>query len=529
MESDKILYRQLRDLDCRQLWEQEVPGFDRASPAERTRRAALIRAVGVVVSEKGTPGQRDAVRTWLRGLLGDPSEKVRRYAIAALPKFGAGDGGSDGGEADLLMLLRSTPVERERRYLGKALNKIGGAATLDAVGESPGLLAQTDQKLRANVARILEPSSVRMDAPVIDVADLRIQLRCRRGLEDILRGEVQDRFGNSGRFRIERVQRALVTLVPTAPFCLADLYLLRCFATVGFVLGTVRETGPGDGTDALAAVLTGPRAVALFGALTQGSWRYRLDFVDAGHQRGGVARVVERAYARCPQILNDARSAPWAVDVHPIPESAGGRSVELRPKLVPDPRLGYRQDDIPAASHPPLAAAMARIAGRQPDETVWDPFCGSGLELVECGLLGGVKALVGTDTGPAALEIARANVAAAGLKGVGVKFALGDFREHARIAGLGPGSISLIITNPPMGRRVRVPNLRGLIADLFSVAATVLRPGGRLVFANPVNVEPVNSTLRLRRREVVDLGGFDCRLELHENVGPGRIPTRPRS
>lgn len=515
MESDKILYRELRRLSCQQLWEQEVPGFDRASPAERTRRVALIRAVGVVFAEQGTPGQREEVRTWLRGLLKDPGEKVRRYAIAALPKLGA----EQREESDLLALLGSTPVERERRFLGRALGKIGGAATLEAVGRSPGLLPQSDQKLKANLARMEAPSSIRMVAPLGDVAGLRIQLRCRRGLEGILQNEVQERSGPARLFRIQGVQPGLVTLIPTGPFRLTDLYELRCFATLGFILGTLQETGAGHGTDALAAAITGPQALRLFRAFTEGSWRYRLDFVDEGHQRGGVARVIERAYGLCPQILNDARSAPWSVDVHPIPGPAGGRSVELRPKLVPDPRLAYRLDDIPAASHPPLAAAMARIAGRRAGEIVWDPFCGSGLELVECGLLGGVTRLIGTDTSAVALGIARANVAAAALGGVGSHFVECDFRQHARIPELGPGRVSLIITNPPMGRRVRVPDLRGLITDLFAVASRVLRPGGRLVFVNPVRVEPMDPTLRLRRWDIVDLGGFECRLELHEKVG----------
>ena len=57
------------------------------------------------------------------------------------------------------------------------------------------------------------------------------------------------------------------------------------------------------------------------------------------------------------------------------------------------------------------------------------------------------------------------------------------------------------------------PNLRGLIEDLFATAATVLRPGGRLVFANPLRLENRQPSLRLQSRETVDFGGFDCRLE----------------
>ena len=513
MPSDKELYRQLRELTCLQL-EEEIRRFDRATPRERLTRVSLIRAVGVVFAAEGTPEQRDSVRGWLRRLLKDPEEKIRRYAMTALPKLGAGRG----EEGELLTLLQSTSVQRERKFLGRALNKIGGEATLKLVTQSPGLLPQTDQKVQANLARQLHPSSIRLDATLANVPDLRIQLRCRRGLESIVRDEAKEFMAAHGTFRLAGYQESVVTLAPTAPFSLADLYSLRCFATVGFVLGTLRDTPATEFVEAVAAAITAPRSRELFHAFTEGSLRYRMDFIDRGHQRGAVARIVERAYALCPEILNDASSAPWSIDIHPIPR---GVSVELRPKLVPDPRLGYRQDDIPAASHPPLAAAMARVAGPHPGEVVWDPFCGSGLELIERALLGGVKTLVGTDVSGDAIAIARANVAAAALPGIDAQFFVGDFREHAGPPGLGPQSVSLVITNPPMGRRVRIANLRGLIADLFAVAATVLRPGGRLVFANPLRVEPSDPTLQLRGRQTVDLGGFDCRLELYEKVAPG--------
>ena len=229
-----------------------------------------------------------------------------------------------------------------------------------------------------------------------------------------------------------------------------------------------------------------------------------------------MREVANRAYALCPDILNDPREAPWAIDLHPV---KGGCSVELRPKLTPDPRLYYRTDDVWAASHPPLAACMARIAGRVKDEIVWDPFCGSGLELIESALLGGVKIIHGTDLDAAAIAIAQANFAAAKLPQVEAHFACADFRDFEKIEGLGKSSVTLIITNPPMGRRIRVPSLYGLINDLFRVAAEALKPGGRLVFANPVRAEPADRSLQLQSRQAIDLGGFECRLEVYRKVG----------
>jgi tRNA G10 N-methylase Trm11 len=183
-------------------------------------------------------------------------------------------------------------------------------------------------------------------------------------------------------------------------------------------------------------------------------------------------------------MLNDARHVTWTVDLYP--DGRGG-SVELRPNLTPDPRFFYRLQDVPAASHPHLAACMARLAGKMEPEIVWDPFCGSGLELIERALLGGVERIFGTDSAAAAIAIARRNFAAAKLDLLPAEFLCCDFREFTARAGLRPGDVSLIITNPPLGMRVPVHDLRGLIQDLFQAAATVLRPGGRLVFANPLS------------------------------------------
>ena len=189
--------------------------------------------------------------------------------------------------------------------------------------------------------------------------------------------------------------------------------------------------------------------------------------------------------------------------------------LELRPRLSPDPRFAYRLQYIPAASHPPLAAAMARLAGKRNEEIVWDPFCGSGVELIECAVRGGVRKLFGTDRSPEAIAIAQENFAAAGIDLAIANFHCRDFRDHASVDGLGAGRVSLIITNPPMGMRVPIPNLRELIADLFSVAATTLKPGGRLVFVNPTRMESPDPRLKLKSRQIVDMSGFDARLEVY--------------
>lgn len=516
----KELYKQLRALPLAQLWTREVPAFDRAPAGERIARVALVRAVGVVFSETGTAEEKEHAREWLRGLLHDPAEIIRRYAAAALPKLGAGER----DEAALLALLRETNAGREKQHVAQALDKIGGAETLKTLRAAPGEIGPvTEQKVKAGLARRESPSVIHLEGTLADAAGLRIHLRGRRGLENLIRDEAAEWISRTGaKFRIVGTGSGLVVLQAEAGFSLDELYSLRCFGTVGFVLGNTSAADEEHTAEAIAAAIASDKSRFIMEAFTHGSLRYRLEFLGKGHLRALVRRVAALAYRKCPAILNDAQQAPWAVDVY---SAQTGGSIELRPRLSPDPRFLYRRGAVPAASHPPLAACMAQLAGKQSGEMIWDPFCGSGLELAERGLLGNVSRIYGTDLSPAALEIARTNMAAAGLPDSRVVLLCCDFRKFMRAAGVKPGSLSLIITNPPMGKRVPIRDLDRLIRDLFIAAAEMLRPLGRLIFANPLRMEPPGALLKLESRQTIDFGGFDCWLERHVKQGapqPGR-------
>jgi 23S rRNA G2445 N2-methylase RlmL len=504
--SAKALYKELRALPWRQLWSREVARFDAASPEERNERVSVIRAVGVVFAESGPVEEREKVREWLLGLLQDPAEKVRRYAMAAMPKIGAGAK----EERKLLSVLRTATGEREKKFLVQTLGKIGGPAAL-----KEGILGDAEQKIKAGIARRERPSVVRFHGVLADFHGLRIHLRGRQGLERIVGDEVEQSQRKHGKFRLTEVQSGRVAIVPIAPFSLADIYAMRCFGTAAFVLGNAEGANETDGMEALAAVIASSFSQRLLQTFTEGSIRYRLNFVTKGHQRAAVGRLANRVYAQCPEILNDGRNVTWTIDIYP---NGRGHLVELRPNLTPDPRFSYRQKDVPAASHPPLAACLARLAGRIENEVVWDPFCGSGLELIESAWLGGVRSMYGSDRSGEAVAVAQTNFAAAKLKSVSAKFMRGDFRDIASSQFAAAGTVTLIITNPPMGMRVPVPDLRQLIEHLFRVAVKVLKPGGRLVLVNPLSMETPHPSLKLQFRQKVDMGGFESRMEKYLKV-----------
>jgi len=504
----KEVYKQLRTEPWETLWEREVPLFDSGTAEERLARVGLVRAMGVVALEKATQEQRQQTRKWLTALLLDPEEKIRRYAMNALPKLG----GSLESEKAVLELLDQPKGEREVKNLSQTLSKIGGEATLEkleALHDENGALHQAEQKVKAQLARQEAPASIRLDAKIKETRKLRIHLRTRRGMEPFVRDELQAHPKLKSRFKIIRTSPGCVALSALRPFTLADLYELRTFGSVNFVLGVVAKD-EAKHTEAMAQVIASEQTQLLCRKLTEGQPRYRLQFIRAKVPPRKVQAIVNEAFALCPDLLNDPRKSPWAIEIYP---EKVGQSVELRPRVLPDPRFTYRVDDVPASTHPPLAAAMAQMAGIQADEVVWDPFCGSGLELIERARLGVVDSIIATDLDYNAIEVARQNFESAGIPSGTVVLHRGDLRNYEKITGIAPESISLILANPPpLGRRVRIEDLKGLITEFYQIAAKTLRPGGRLVFINPLKLDP-DLSLKLEARHLVDIGGFDCRVE----------------
>lgn len=499
------LYRELRQLSAEELWRTEVPRFNRAPARERVQRVAVIRAVGVVIGSTGTPELLSAAREWVRSLLTDPEEKVRRYAMSALPKLGAGV-----EEEHTVLSLAERPVSaKEKGQAARTLGLIGGVASLASLGSRDEAdLAPMRQRIEARLARGLG-TSLRLDSPVAGWRGMEVNLHSRSGLEEWVAEEVRTDGILRRCCRVVRLDPGQCRLAMTGPFSLADLYRSRCFETVAFHLGEVSLVAPGDPIATVADLVASSRVESLLRSVTEGALRYRASLAEDSGAVFSIRPLADAVFRRNPRLLNDARQALWNLVLREV----GGRVlVELAPKLVPDPRRAFRRGDVPAASHPPLAAALARLAGGGPAGTVWDPFCGSGLELIECGLLGGVKRLVGSDLSEAALEVAQRNLEAAHLGRVETVLLHGDFQDVAQ-RDLSPGSVDVVITNPPLGMRIRVNDLRGLLGGLLAVAATVLRPGGRLVFPNPVRGLPVPPELQRDYSRAVDMGGYRCWLE----------------
>jgi len=465
-------------------------------------------------------------RAWLETRLRDEDSVVRRRAARALGRQGAPE-----SERVLIQALGVATSDAERKAIVQALGNLGGEKSLvalDSLGTATGELARVTGEARTK----LERTRVRAVATLLDDrASPReastLLLHVRAGLEPILLSELTPKL------EARKTGRGRVAITLGGP--LSVIWRARTFLHCGFPLPPEHVSGGGElGFEAaVVRALTSDDAMAIFKTWTRGPIRWRLEWANAGHRRAGTLRVARAIAARRPELVNDPREAPWEAVVH---EREDRVNVELWPSGLVDPRFAYRVQTVPASSHPTIAAALARVGGAKHDDVVWDPFVGAGAELVERARLGAYRELIGSDTDSTALAAAEANVSAAGLARVRLR------RADARV--FVPGRpVSLVITNPPMGRRI--PNEgkgEKLLLSVLARVAAVLVQGGRFVWMSPrpelTAKRAAEHGLVLRERHSVDMGGLAVEMQMFVKAAPPaeersaatrRPPARPRA
>jgi predicted RNA methylase len=463
----------------------------RLAQADARERARLYAVLGRVAN--GTAGA-DFQSALLAGLE-DDDERVRRVASSSLGKLAVPEA------AEHLLERWAGASILERRSLAEALGKSGSEAALT--------LLRGERASDPELSRIIERARLMLERDLGRDASSAIVLgqalgtpqsviaHCRSGLSWVLTEEARGLAAGSvtglGPDRIRLSHRGTFG------------ELLRLRTALGF---GVEIPLPGSNQDALASrvvsALEHPDAERAVRAWSSGRARFRLAFAEGGHQRDKVWRIVAAIAERISWFHNDTHESLWEVVI----DTRRG-TLELCPRRFEDPRFSYRSEDVPAASHPTLAAALARVAGVRAEDVVWDPFVGSGLELIERGLLGPFRELHGSDLESHALDAARSNSERAKLS---VRLQQADARTH-RVK-----NVSLIISNPPMGRRVtRDGNLGPLLDAFLANAASSLVPGGRLVWLCPLADRSVAVARRLglkvTRYDPVDVGGFPAELQ----------------
>ena len=479
-----------------------LPDLLRAIPdSQRPQRGRLTELIGRFAAASSPGSKADEGFQLLLELLDDHDLKTQLNAAAALGRRRCVE-----SEAALLAALAKQPRRELQLALIRALGKVGGGAAQAALAQSrpasdPSALQVTDRAML-----ILQREQSRIHQSVIaDTVPLgqpqRFWLHARDGLEHLLADEAR----KLGYEKVQVIAPGRVEMISAR--ALADLWCLRLMTDAGLPMAP--QTGPVE--VAVAAALR--QAESLLLKLTSSAGdsavvapvRYRIDWPEAS--KAQLWSMAGHLMVACPTLVNDPTLSTWDLHIH---QDAGKTQIELRPKRWLDPRFSYRRGFVPAASHPTIAAALARVAAAGAGDIVWDPFVGSGSELIECGLFSPVQGLYGTDSDPTAISVAQGNVAAANLQ-ASLHLSVGDFSAYS-----GPQP-SLIITNPPMGRRVQRGQLAEVLIRFAEYAANTLAPGGRLVWLAPlpVRTNPVfqRHGFRPLLLQTVDMGGFPAELQ----------------
>lgn len=460
----------------------------RFASASETARVAYLRLLG------RAPHTSD-LRAFFVSALEEPSARVRREAIVQLGKSRA----THTEEARLLKHLEQVSARTkkgahaddvaEERALVHALGKTGGEKARAALSTHEGLSKEAGEalhRLDRTALRESDPGSIRTDATWQQCI---VHFFCRPGLEPLLAEEL-----SSLGVRIREVGTSFVA--GETGGSLAHLARARIFTHLAFA-STIRSRE----TSSLAAALGGPESHLrrLTRALTEGPLRYRLSFADGGHRRALVREVAGQVKALWPEATNDPTETLWDFSVD-------GEQVFAIPRGGWDKRFSYERPALPASTHPTLAAALTWLGSKQPSDIVWDPFVGAGTELRERALRGPYTTLLGTDVNESALDLAKQT-----LSGLGhVELSCVDACEASFT------NVSLILTNPPMGRRIRMEGTKSLLVRFIGRAYAALSPGGSLVWYAPfpeaLNTAAVAVGFRKKRGLAVDLGGFEVEL-----------------
>jgi tRNA (guanine6-N2)-methyltransferase len=169
-------------------------------------------------------------------------------------------------------------------------------------------------------------------------------------------------------------------------------------------------------------------------------------------------------------------------------------TVALRLADRPLHRRAYKQDAGAGTLHPPVAAALARLAGLAAGAVVADPFCGDGTIAIETGLSYPDVRVIASDIDPVRLDNAARNCARAGIEVALSQHDAGQLDWPAQ-------SVDAVLTNPQWNVAVDVRGLLSRSLDRFwQQLPSLLTPAGRVCLLADVRLGAPGRLQRLEYR-----------------------------
>ena len=251
------------------------------------------------------------------------------------------------------------------------------------------------------------------------------------------------------------IEPTTATIITSPPRLADDLFVVRAAVT-----------DPGHTKQALATAVSDlvlPAVQEPFAVTASFHGRRNFNRFDVEDLIGGLLQELSgaRYHSRRTGAVPPAERVDWRVVLD-------GKMlwVGVRPFEVPLHRREWRRRTVTGSLHPPVAAAMARLAGLTAGHRVLDPFCGAGTLLLEAHAIEPDATYLGVDRQPAAVEAACANTAGR----ASIAWRTGD---AVRLT----GPVDRIVTNPPWDVRVRLGDFTPYLREW----RRILSPGGRVV------------------------------------------------
>lgn len=301
-----------------------------------------------------------------------------------------------------------------------------------------------------------------------------VVVRCVHGLEWVCADEVDERLPDTDDVRLAR--REVVFRLPAVH---PDLLGLRTADDAFLLVGEVGSRGPAEIGAALldlpwkervddVARLRALPAAPLVDVVAQVEGR-RLTRFAVEHAVGPLlADRLGGGYLRRTAEGRDPGEPDLTVRVV-VRDDAVTAAIRLTAR--PLHRRGYKLDTGPGTLHPPVAAALARLAGPAPGQAVLDPFCGDGTIPIETALAFPGTHVTGRDVDAQRLHHAARNAERAGVTATLSRADAGCPAEGSRY--------DAVITNPPWNVAVDgVGTLRrGLDPAWRRLSDLIARPG----------------------------------------------------
>ncbi len=324
--------------------------------------------------------------------------------------------------------------------------------------------------------------------------NLPILARTLRGLEWIAAAEVQARLGPP---RIEHGHRELRFSVPelthelTALGTVDDVFVV---AATSDGVGRARESLQRLATvqldlSAYASLLgrEQPKTFDVVGSFVGKRNYSRFEIEDAL----GAALTASSGWTYLSRSGGQSARGELSVRAHVVDSEA---TIAVRIGPMPLHRRAYRVASRPGALHPPLARALALLAGLRAGLRFADPFCGTGTIPIEAKLACPELHASGSDLDPEAVEAARRNAG-----GLGIELAVRD------AADLQP--TDRVAMNPPWEMAVRSAGRGGLPPEGVERAVVLVPPERKLervALETRVRVSGAIAAIRVLAEEPID-------------------------